>query len=188
MATKTPVSMEQLPHDLDRAQFTCQAVVEAPAGSRVKVYYDPDSHRFRIGKFLPLGMVFPLDFAFVPSTLAGDGDPVDVLILPEASLPVGSIVKVRILGVLEAEQFKANKRPRRNDRIIARLVESRLFAKVQQLDQMGDQFIEELKTFFETYKRLRGQTYRILAVGDRQRAVELIDEGALVYCEKATAA
>src|SRR3954469_11638012 len=119
MSNDHPPPLETLPHELDRSKMTCQAVVEAPAGSRVKVYYDPESHLFRIGKFLPLGMVFPLDFAFVPSTLGGDGDPIDLLILPEAALAVGAFVKVQILGVLEAEQFKPNKRPRRNDRIIA---------------------------------------------------------------------
>src|ERR1051325_7114624 len=141
------IPLEQLPHELDRSKLTCQAVVEAPAGSRVKVYYDPESHRFRIGKFLPLGMVFPLDFAFIPSTLAEDEDPVDLLILPEASLPVGSIVTVRILGILEAEQFKPNKKPRRNDRVIARLIESRLFAKIQHIDQLGSTFVEAVTTF-----------------------------------------
>jgi inorganic pyrophosphatase len=167
--------------------MTCQAVVEAPAGSRVKVYYDPESHRFRIGKFLPLGMIFPLDFAFVPSTLAGDGDPFDLLILPEASLPVGSIVTVRILGILEAEQFKPNKKPRRNDRVIARLVESRLFARIQHIDELGEKFVEELSTFFSTYKGLRGQTYNVLAVGGPDRAADLLLEGASEY-ESASAA
>ena len=179
-----PPPLEQLPHELDRAKFTCQAIVEAPAGSHVKVYYDPESHRFRIGKFLPLGMVFPLDFAFIPSTLAGDGDPFDLLIMPEASLPVGSIVTVRILGILEAEQFKPNKKPRRNDRVIARLVESRLFAKIQHIDQLGATFVEELSTFFSTYKGLRGQTYNVLAVGGPERAVELILEGADEYLKE----
>jgi inorganic pyrophosphatase len=182
-----PPPLESLPHELDRSKMTCQAIVEAPAGSRVKVYYDPESHRFRIGKFLPLGMVFPLDFAFVPSTLAGDGDPFDLLILPEASLPVGSIVTVRILGILEAEQFKANKKPRRNDRVIARLVESRLFAKVQHIDQLGSTFVDELSTFFSTYKRLRGQTYNVLSAGGPERAVELILEGADEYLKEAQA-
>lgn len=180
----TPIPLEQLPHELDRSKFTCQAIVEAQAGTRVKVYYDPDSHRFRIGKFLPLGMVFPLDFAFVPSTIAGDGDPVDLLILPEATLPVGSIVDVRILGILEAEQFKPNKRPKRNDRIIARLVESRLFAQVEDLDQMGERFVEELSTFFKTYKAMRGQTYNVLAVGGPSRAADLLLEGAAEYEER----
>jgi inorganic pyrophosphatase len=181
MAKGHPPPLETLPHELDREKMTCQAVVEAPFGSRVKVYYDPDSHRFRIGKFLPLGMVFPLDFAFIPSTLAGDGDPFDLLILPEASLPVGSIVEVRILGILEAEQYKGNKKPRRNDRVIARLVESRLFAKISHIDQLGSTFVEELSTFFSTYKRLRGQTYEVIAVGGPDRAADLIMEGADEY-------
>lgn len=175
------IPLEQLPHELDRSASTCQAIVEAPAGSRVKVYYDPESHRFRIGKFLPLGMVFPLDFAFVPSTLAGDGDPFDLLILPEAALPVGCIVKVRILGILEAEQWKGKKPKRRNDRVIARLVESRLFAKVDHIDQLGDQFVEEMSTFFATYKRLRGQNYDVFAVGGPERAADLIEEAAAEY-------
>lgn len=175
------IPLEQLPHELDRAGCTCQAIVEAPAGTRVKVYYDPKSHRFRVGKFLPLGMAFPLDFAFVPSTLGGDGDPLDLLILPEASLPVGAIVDVRILGILEAEQRKVNKKAKRNDRIIARLCESRLFAHVNDLEQLGAQFVTEISTFFETYKRLRNQTYEVIAVGGPDRAVELILEGAGEY-------
>lgn len=179
------IPLEQLPNHLDRDNFTCDAIVEAPAGSRVKVYYDPESHRFRTGKFLPLGMVFPLDFAFIPSTLAGDGDPVDLLILPEAELPVGCIVKVRILGILEAEQYKPNKRPKRNDRVIARLNESRLFSQVENLEQLGEVFVTEMSTFFQTYKRLRGQTYDVLGVGGPQRAVELIEEGAAEYSREA---
>jgi inorganic pyrophosphatase len=133
-------------------------------------------------------MAFPLDFAFIPSTLAGDGDPFDLLILPEASLPVGSIVNVRILGILEAEQNKPNKRPRRNDRVIARLVESRLFAKVQHIDQLGQTFVEELTTFFSTYKRLRGQTYNVIAVGGPDRAADLILEGAAEYLKQSSEA
>lgn len=181
-------SLEQLPHDLDRAQFTCQAIVEAPAGSRVKVYYDPDSHLFRVGKSLPLGMVFPLDFAFVPSTLGGDGDPLDLLILPEAALPVGSIIKVQIVGVLEAEQFKPGKRPRRNDRVIGRLVESRLFSQVAHLSQLGETFANELGSFFQVYKKARGQTYNIIGVGNRERAVDLIAQAADAWRDKANAA
>lgn len=175
------IPLEQLPHELDRGSFTCQAIVEAPAGSRVKVYYDPESHRFRIGKFLPLGMVFPLDFAFIPSTLGGDGDPIDLLILPEAPLPVGSIVKVTILGVLESEQQKPNKRTKRNDRIIARLQESRLFSRVRTIDDIGDDFVREVTSFFQTYKRLRGQRYDVIAVGGPDRAADLIEQGESDY-------
>ena len=178
------IPLEQLPHELDRTAFTCDAVVEAPAGTRVKVYYDPESHRFRIGKFLPLGLAFPLDFAFVPSTLGGDGDPLDLLILPEAVLPVGCIVEVRILGVLEVEQQKVNKKAKRNDRIIARLQESRLFSQVDHIDQLGETFVEEITTFFRTYKNLRGQDYRLLSVGGPKRAIQVIDDAISAYLQQ----
>lgn len=181
------IPLEQLPHQLDRSNMTCEAIVEAPAGTRVKVYYDPDTHRFRVGKFLPLGLAFPVDFAFVPSTLGGDGDPLDLLILPEAALPVGSIVKVRILGILESEQQKPNKRAKRNDRVIARLAESRLFAQVEELAALGPTFVEELGVFFQTYKNLRGQSYRVINVGDSKRAADLIDEAAAAYIRTAVA-
>jgi len=49
---------------------------------------------------------------------------------------------------------------------------------VQNLDTLGDRFVEELSTFFSTYKRLRGQTYEVLKVGGPQRAVDLIEEAA----------
>ena len=81
----------------------------------------------------------------------------------------------------KAEQFKANKKPRRNDRVIARLIESRLFAKIQRLEQLGQTFVDELSTFFSTYKRLRGQTYEVIAVGGPDRAADLIEEGADEY-------
>ena len=65
--------------------------------------------------------------------------------------------------------------------MIARLTESRLFAKIDRLEQLGQTFVDELSTFFSTYKRLRGQTYTVTSVGGPQRAVDLILEGADEY-------
>jgi hypothetical protein len=54
-----------------------EVVIEAPKGSRNKFKYDPITHRFKLSKVLPEGMVFPHDFGFVPSTKGADGDPID---------------------------------------------------------------------------------------------------------------
>ena len=58
-----------------------EVVIEAPKGSRNKFKYDPLTHRFKLSKVLPEGMVFPHDFGFVPSTKGADGDPIDILVL-----------------------------------------------------------------------------------------------------------
>lgn len=43
-------------------------------------------------------MSFPLDFGFVPSTRAEDGDPLDIMVLTDDPLPTGLIVQVRLVG------------------------------------------------------------------------------------------
>ena len=168
----------KVPHRLDRQALTCRAIVETPHGSRAKFTFDEDSGLYVLGKMLPAGLAFPLDFGFVPSTLGGDGDPLDILILAEAELPVGCLVDVRLLGAIEVEQWREGEKKVRNDRLIARLAESRAFAELESLDQLGSAFTEEPDSFFRTYKTLRGQNYEVLAVGDAERAAELIEEAA----------
>ena len=168
-------SIEELPHELDRSALTCRAIVETPAGSRAKFTYDPETGLYTLGKLLPLGLSFPLDFGFVPSTIGGDDDPLDILILPETALAVGCLVEVRLLGLIEAEQWKEGEERVRNDRLIARLTESRAFAKVESFDQLGDRFAEELNTFFKTYKQLRGQNYDVLAIRGPDGAADMIE-------------
>ena len=55
-------------------------------------------------RFLPEGMSFPYDFGFIPSTLGDDGDPLDVLILMDAPVVPGCIVRARLLGAIQAKQ------------------------------------------------------------------------------------
>ena len=65
------------------------AVVETPKGSRNKYAFNQDLRAFELRKVLPRGMIFPFDFGFIPSTKAADGDPLDVLLLLDASVPMG---------------------------------------------------------------------------------------------------
>ena len=170
------IALEQLANDLNPEAYTCRAIVETPAGSHAKFAYDPESSLFQLGKLLPTGLAFPFDFGFIPSTLGGDGDPLDVLVLPEVELPVGCLVKVQLLGVMIAEQRKPGKKAKRNDRVVARVVESRVFAGVHDITELGESFVNELGVFFQTYKAARGQSYDVLGIGGPDRAVQIIRE------------
>ena len=46
------------------------AVIETPRGSSEKFAFDPEHHAFALKRVLPVGMVFPFDFGFIPGTLA----------------------------------------------------------------------------------------------------------------------
>jgi inorganic pyrophosphatase len=173
--------LDQLPHQLDPESRCCRAVIEAPANSRAKFGYDPDLDRFVLKGMLPAGMAFPLNFGFIPGTLGEDGDPVDVLVLAEAELPVGCIADVRLIGLMQAEQTESHDgktRTVRNDRLIGRLAKSRAFENIGEVEQLGEGFSDELARFFTTYNALKGKKFEVLGVRDAKAACAAVREGA----------
>jgi inorganic pyrophosphatase len=72
---------------------------------------------FQLDKTLPLGFYVPFEFGFVPSTIGGDGDPLDVLVLSDEATFPGCLVLGRVFEVLQAEQSEGEK-VNRNDRLV----------------------------------------------------------------------
>ena len=108
-------------------------------------------------------MTFPYDFGFVPSTLAEDGDPTDVLVLMDEPAFPGCLLKCRCVGIIEGEQEKG-KKVERNDRIVAIEQANHSYAHIKRIDDLGKKFVKELEEFFVNYHKLSGKEYRILDV------------------------
>jgi len=138
-------------------------IIETPKGSRNKYAYDTEQRIFALSKVLPAGMAFPYDFGFVPSTLGGDGDPLDVLVLMDEPAFPGCKLQCRIIGIVEGEQVGKRKKVR-NDRVIAIEAANHSYARVSHIDDLGREFEHELEKFFVNYHSLSGKSYRILAV------------------------
>ena len=153
-----------------------QVVIETPKGSRNKYALDVKQKVFELTKVLPAGMVFPYDFGFIPSTLAEDGDPTDVLVLMDEPAFPGCLLKCRTIGVIEGEQGKKNK-AERNDRIVAIEQMNHSYAHVKHVDDLGKKFVKELEEFFVHYHELTGKEYRILDVKGPKEACRRIKDG-----------
>ena len=149
-----------------------RVVIETPKGSRNKFAFDPDLHVFHLKKVLPSGMTFPYDFGFVPSTEADDGDPVDVLVLMDEPAFPGCTLACRAIGVIQGEQ--ADKKRKRNDRIIAVEKDAHSWAKVKSVDDLGRDFCKELEEFFVNYHNLQGKKFRVLGMKGPKEALSLI--------------
>src|SRR5438105_10935136 len=94
-------------------------VVETPRGSAAKLEYDPELQAFTLSKSLILGLSYPYDWGFIPSTRGEDGDPIDVLVLHDVATTPGLVLKCKIIGVLEVLQNDGGKQTIRNDRLLA---------------------------------------------------------------------
>src|SRR5438874_9747419 len=84
----------------DHAPDKVNAVIEIPQGSVNKYEYDKQLQVFRLDRTLHSPVHYPGDYGFIPSTLALDGDPLDVLVLVEAPSFPGCVIEVRPIGVL----------------------------------------------------------------------------------------
>jgi inorganic pyrophosphatase len=166
--------LSRLDPQLDGEAATCRVIIETPKGGRGKMTYDPESGAFALKRLLPDGMSFPLDFGFVPGTRAQDGDPIDVLVLNDEPAAVGTLMSVRLIGVIEAEQTEDGETVR-NDRLLAVASVSHLFAGITVAEDLGPQFLKHLTAFWENYNALRGASFRVLAFKKADAAVQRIE-------------
>jgi inorganic pyrophosphatase len=76
-------------------------VIEIPMNSEpVKYEVDKASGAIFVDRVLTTPMRYPCNYGYVPRTLSGDGDPVDVLVVLPVPLVPGSVIRCRPLGML----------------------------------------------------------------------------------------
>jgi inorganic pyrophosphatase len=168
-------SILSIPHQLDRASMSCRAIIETPKGSRTKFDYDPETGLFLLDRILPAGMSFPLDFGFIPSTRAEDGDPVDVLVLHDEPIPVGVLLEVRLIGVIIGEQREDDGVTVRNDRLIGVSKASYLHQHLTDAQQLTETFLDQLARFWVNYNELRGRKFDSKGIHGPGEAAALIE-------------
>jgi inorganic pyrophosphatase len=151
-------------------------VVESPRGSTVKLKYDEQLEAFTLSRPLALGLRYPFDWGFVPSTKAADGDPVDALVLLDAPTYPGVVLTCRALGVLEVEQNAKGGGRERNDRIIAVADAAPRLDGLDRLEQLNQRMRDEIAHFFLAVVALTGKEVRILGWSGPDGADALIDK------------
>jgi inorganic pyrophosphatase len=92
-------------------------VIETPRGMTAKLKFEPKLGAFAFSRNLRPGLRYPHDWGFVPGTLGPDGDPLDAMILYDATGFPGLVVPCRAVAVLEVEQEERGWRFR-NDRVL----------------------------------------------------------------------
>ena len=77
-------------------------VIEIPMHSDpIKYEVDKESGAIFVDRFMSTAMHYPCNYGYIPHTIAGDGDPVDVLVISQFALPPGVVVRCRPVGVLK---------------------------------------------------------------------------------------
>ena len=125
-------------------------VIEIPRGSRNKYEIDHDTGQVFLDRRLFTATTYPADYGFIPDTLGGDGDPLDALVLLEDPVYPGVWVEARPVGLLWMQDEAGE------DAKIICVPPDRapLDSGVEDLRDLPEELLEEIKHFFDVYKAL----------------------------------
>lgn len=123
--------------------------VEIPKGSRTKYELDKRTGRIRLDRVLFSSVHYPADYGFIVDTLAGDGDPLDALVVVEEPTFPGCILPARPVGTLLMHDEKGP-----DEKIVGVPVGDPRFDEVRELRDLPRHWLREIETFFATYKTL----------------------------------
>src|SRR5947209_14381719 len=75
-------------------------IIEVPVGGEpIKSEMDKEAGTLVVDRFLYTSMRYPGTYGFIPHTLSGDGDPVDVLVANQRGIVPGAVIAVRPVGI-----------------------------------------------------------------------------------------
>ncbi len=146
--------------------------IEIPQGVSVKYELDKESGMIFVDRFLYTDMAYPFNYGFVPNTLSGDGDPVDVLVLSSKPVVPGVVIPSRIIGMLEMEDEAGQ-----DEKVIAVPMPKvdQKFASYNDINDIPNDIKEKIKYFFENYKKTEpGKWVKIKEWKGKDIAIETI--------------
>ena len=148
-------------------------IIEVPIGGEpIKYEIDKASGALFVDRFLYTPMRYPGNYGFVPHTLCGDGDPLDVIVMNSRPLVPGAVVRCRPVGVLFMEDDGGQ-----DEKILAVPVSklTKVYDHVKNYTDLAGIEVEKVKHFFTHYKDLEpGKWAKINGIGDVDEARKVI--------------
>lgn len=154
----------------DSGASSVLAMIEIPRGSRNKYEFDEELGRMRLDRVLYSSVHYPTDYGFIPDTLAEDGDHLDILVLMQEPTFPGCIVEARPIGGLDMSDEKGS-----DFKVLAVPVGDPRYHQVTDLESLGDHWLREIETFFDTYKLLEPKQTEVLGWHGAAFAWEMIE-------------
>ena len=155
-------------------------IIEVPIGGEpIKYEMDKEAGTLFVDRFLHTSMRYPGNYGFVPHTLSGDGDPIDVLVCNTRALVPGCVINVRPIGVLIMEDDKGQ-----DEKLLAVPVDALhpYYRGVSSYRALPQIVLDQIAHFFQHYKDLEpGKWVKIKRWGEAEEATQLITAAIAKY-------
>lgn len=154
------------------------AIIEIPVGTKNKYEVDKEKGRVKLDRVLYSAMTYPAEYGYIEDTLAGDGDPLDILVISsEPSFP-GCVVPARVIGYLEMYD-----NGKEDIKIISVVDVDPRYREIEKLEDLSSFTLQEIKNFFENYKVLQNVEVIVKDYHSKEDALKVIEECKKNYLE-----
>ena len=155
-------------------------IIEIPMNADpVKYEVDKESGAIFVDRFMSTAMHYPTNYGYVPRTISGDGDPVDVLVVTPVPLIPGVVVPCRAIGILKMEDEAGE-----DGKVLAVPTNKilSLYSKWEKPEDLQPLRLKTIAHFFEHYKDLEeGKWVKILGWEGPEAARKEITDGIANY-------
>ncbi len=159
--------------------FTLDAVVEIPKGSRNKYEYDYERKMIRYDRMLFSSVHYPSDYGYFPETLALDGDALDALVLVSEPTFPGCVIEVRPIALFRMFDEKGP-----DAKILCVPVSDPIWNYITKLSEVNPHLIKEIEHFFSIYKELEKKKVGIEGWEDETEARAAIERSRKRYQDR----
>ncbi len=166
-------------HDVSPGRLTPEyvnGIIEIPKNSRAKYELDKESGMLKMDRVLYSSVYYPANYGFIPQTYCDDKDPLDILILSQIEIVPFCLVSAKVIGVMRmVDNGEAD------DKIIAVAEGDMSVNHINDISQLPDHYLRELRTFFEDYKKLENKTVVIEDFQSKFLALQIVEKGLEDY-------
>ncbi|PWU01409.1 MAG: inorganic pyrophosphatase [Bacteroidetes bacterium] len=154
------------------------AVIEIPQGSRAKYEIDKESGLLKLDRVIYSSFYYPVNYGFIPKTYGDDKDPLDILVISSLSIQPLCLVQAKVIGVMQMiDSGDAD------DKIIAVANNDPGVNYINNIEEMPKHFFNELRQFFEEYKKLENKSVSVEEFQDKATALKIITDALGSYKE-----
>lgn len=160
----------------DNAPRVVNAVIEIPQGSRAKYEIDKASGLLMLDRIIYSSFYYPCNYGFIPQTYGDDRDPLDILVITSQPVQALCLMQAKVVGVMQMiDSGDAD------DKIIAVAANDPSVNHYNNIEELPRHFFDELRHFFEEYKKLENKSVTVNEFQDKSMALKIIDDAIQYY-------
>lgn len=162
----------------EKAPDYVNAIIEIPQNTRAKYELDKDSGLLKLDRVLYSAVYYPANYGFIPRTYCDDGDPLDIVVLCKIDVVPLCLVSAKVIGVMRMLDGGEL-----DDKIIAVAENDMSVNHMNDVSELPEHFLKELKNFFEDYKKLEHKTVKVEEFQNAETAKEIVMDAVKDYQE-----